>query len=184
VEAAKSLPCSTRWPPRLGFAMMSLLLQGQHDRRIVRQWWDNGLVSRGKTLYAWVEKNPRGHRRHAHALSSTACRAGCRWESGARGGITESHVLSDSWLTHDEGIPRVSARCSALLVPRDCRTEYTARFSPFDKGEMKSGCHNPSYPPLARRGTEEARPQRGSVGSGPPAGTSISNALALKASSA
>src|SRR5712691_1327138 len=72
----------------LGFCHdASSLLQCQNDARIVRQWWDNGLVHRGKTLYACVAKHPRGNRLSSRSRYATECMAGCRWSSGAPGSV-------------------------------------------------------------------------------------------------
>src|SRR5712691_1646381 len=63
----------------------------------------------------------------------------------------------------------------ARAGPQECR---------YKRARARAAARTPPNLPLARGRADAARPQRGSFGSGPPAGTSISNALALKASRA
>jgi hypothetical protein len=87
-------------------------------------------------------------------------------------------------LTGSDAIMGTSSRVVANLWPSDGRTSDKARFSPWAKGASTRRFPNPFALPLGKGRTDTARSQMGIFGSGPPAGTSISNALALKASSA
>src|SRR5207247_3746599 len=67
--------------------------------------------------------------------------------------------------------------------PRNISRSGQVRDPLGQRGRARAGSLTPLPFPLARGRTNTARPQMGSFGSGPPAGTSISNVLALKASS-